>query len=64
MKKLMMRLIHFHLKGHCKVVFENETGLIFLGSSGNESLLLASAVSTAVRSGPPPSPREKEDPIE
>ena len=33
-----------HQKGHCKVVFENETGWIFLATSGNGSLLLASTI--------------------
>ena len=44
----MMRLIHFHLKGHCKVVFENETGWIFLATSANGSLLLARTVFTSL----------------
>ena len=37
----MTSLVRFHLKGRCKVVFENETGWIFLPTSGNGSLLLA-----------------------
>ena len=36
----MTSLVRFHLKGRCKVVFENETGWIFLATSGNGSLLL------------------------